>query len=493
MCRQRRYQRVLIWLQVLIAIPLVAQSARMVFHNDWRDDLRQGDQYFATGQYYTALQTYTTLADQVDHAEIALRIGIIRAIRGEYDQAEYALWQALHGRLAPDARDLAVLYQGYVLDRRDQAQRARQVWSWLPSHTWFAGYAHVLQAEWALYHGDYAAAELDYRAALDQFLLADWHSLVIYRLALLQAATNPPAAQTLLAALHQPPSVPMTRLAFFLKPLLAYNDHDVQQLHTVLQADPDLRPQLLGQFYLDHNLFALAEAQFAAIAADSPHARAAAAYAAYTRWRAGDRDQSLKQLQSLVAAHPNDPRARTLLALVYLNQANADAARIQIDTITALAPTNPDTHLAWAHWYTAQSDYVNASQEYQRALEQAQPEQRGKYALLVARFHLHTTYEICTYGLPAAELAIETLDAHEEAWTTLAASRYYCADFQGAIEAAQQALQYNARADAAFYLGLALNATGERAAAQIALTHAADLAPASIWRERAEDRLNWWY
>lgn len=478
---------------MLIAILLVIQAGRVVFDPDWRDDLRQGDQHFAAGQYYAALQTYTALAAHVDHPEVALRLGIVRAIRGEYDQAEHALWRALHGQLAPDARDLAILYQGYVLDRRDQARRAWLVWSWLPSRTWCAGYAHVLRAEWALQHGDYAAAELDYRAALDQPLLADWHALVIYRLALLEAARNPAAAQTLLTTVHPPPSVPTGRLTFFLNPLLAYRDHDVQQLHTVLQSDPDLRPQLLGQFYLDHNLFALAEAQFAAIAPDSPYAQAAAAYAAYTRWRAGDSRQSLKQLQNLVAAHPDDSRARTLLALVYLYQANTDAARAQIDTIAALAPTNPDTHLAWAHWYTAQSDYVRASQEYQRALAQAQPEQRGQYALLVARFHLYTTYEVCTYGLPAAELAIESLGAHDEAWTVLAASRYYCADFQGAVAAAQQALQYNPRADAAFYLGLALNATGERAAAQIALKRAADIAPASIWRERAEDRLNWWY
>ncbi len=491
--RQRRYPRERTWFQVFIAILLVAQSAHIVFRTDWRDALRQGDQYFAAGQYYAALQTYTTLAAHVDSPEIALRIGIMRAIRGEYDQAEHALWRALHGQLAPDARELAMLYQGYVLDRRDQAQRAWQVWSWLPSHTWFAGHAHVLRAEGALHYGDYAAAELDYRAALGQPLLADWYMFVIYRLALLQAASNPTAAQTLLAAVHHPPPVPMARLAFFLKPLLIYSDHDVQQLHRVLQSDPDLRPQLLGQFYLDHNLFALAEAQFTAIAPDSPYAQAAAAYAAYTRWRAGDSAQSLNQLQRLVAAHPDDPRARTLLALVYLNQANTNAARAQINTITALAPTSPDTHLAWAHWYIAQSDYVNASQEYQRVLNQAQPEQRGKYALLVARFHLYTTYEICTYGLPAAELAVGSLEDHEEAWTTLAACRYYCADFQGAVAAAQQALQYNAGADAAFYLGLALNAMGERAAARIALKRAADLAPASIWRERAENRLHQWY
>jgi Flp pilus assembly protein TadD len=69
----------------------------------------------------------------------------------------------------------------------------------------------------------------------------------------------------------------------------------------------------------------------------------------------------------------------------------------------------------------------------------------------------------------------------------LARARFGCGDPSGAREAAEQALQQSpASAEATYYLGRALAALGDRPAARLALINAADLAPRSPWRERAE-------
>lgn len=492
---RRSFSPAVALVQLLLLLLLLGQAARWTFKPDRRDDLRQADRLFQTGQYYAALRSYLSLWSHQQTPELALRLGIVRTVRGEYNLAERMLWSTLTSEVEGEAHDLAALYMGYVLDRRDDPQRAHTIWSWIPVTSRLHNYQHVLRAEQALQRGDYATAEVHYQAASDPSLLLAWQHVIHYRLALLHAASNPDAAHNELnnlagrvthsgqVARYSQPYEPL------LVPLLPAPADEPWELLAVLQADPATRPQLLGQFYLDHNLFALAEAQFAQVAPDSPNARGAAAYAAYTRWRSGDTQGGLNRLEELVAAYPDDPPARTLLALVYISQDETTAARDQIDTVTTVAPTNPDTHLAWANWYTAQRDYVQASDEYRQVLRQAPPDQRGRYALLVARFHLNTTYELCERGLPAAEIAARELPTDAAAWTVLAASRYYCDDAAGAVEAAHTALRSNRSADAAFYLGVALADMGDRDAARSALVQAADLAPASVWRERAEARL----
>src|SRR5262249_38252366 len=150
-------------------------------------------------------------------------------------------------------------------------------------------------------------------------------------------------------------------------------------------------------------------AQFATVAPGSPGALAAATYAAYTSWRSGVRAEGQRQLEALVAAYPREPRARALLALVYLADDDAADARAQLDLVQGMAPRAPDTHLAWAQWYAAHHDYVAAASEYRRALDQALPEERGRYALALARFHLASGLHACEVGPPAAEEATRYL------------------------------------------------------------------------------------
>ncbi len=478
-------------LRLLFAVVLLVLAAQLVFRPDPRDNMRAADSLFIGGHYYAALQRYSSLAAQNTSAELALRLGIVRTLRGEYALAERLLRQAIQSGLSGPTHRLALLYLGHVLVARGQDVGGIQIWALLdscappPEGCAYSGPQRILRAELSLRREEYASAEADYRAARGAALPADWNRLVAYRLALLQSARDPDAALDLLAAplptsaAHDP----------WLQPLLPTLSSDATQLQAVLNAEPETRPQLLGQLLLDQNLYRLAEAQFTQITPDNPNALAAAAYAAYTRWRAGDQRRGLERLEELVAAHQDEPWARTLLALAYLSTNDTAAAEDQLATIRTLAPSDPDTHLAWANWYVAQGDYVNANIEYQQALAQVPPADRGRYALLIARFHLNSTYEQCELGLPAAEMAARALPSSADAWTILAAHRYHCGNVEGAVAAARTALDQAPGAAAAFYLGAALVAEGEWEDARTSLVRAADLAPASIWRERAEATL----
>jgi tetratricopeptide (TPR) repeat protein len=348
----------------------------------------------------------------------------------------------------------------------------------------------VLEAEALLAGADYAGAEAAYRAALRPDLPRAWRGLAHTRLALLRAAGDPGAALAELEAsdaAHEPADA---SAEVWIAPLLPAANPDATQLAAALRAPPDTRAQQLGQMYLRARLYTLAEAQFASVAPTSAGAGAAAAYAAYTHWLAGDRTEGIRRLQSLAVAYPGDTRARALLALAYLATDDDDRARAELEVVRALAPRAPDTHMAWGQWHAAQHDYVAAAEAYDHALRDAPPEERGIYALALAQFHLDTSFIVCEKGRPAAEEAAQLRPDDARVWIALSATSLVCGDPAAARAAAEQALRQNPRdAEASYHLGRALAQLGQRAAARAALVNAADFAPASPWRERAEAQI----
>jgi tetratricopeptide (TPR) repeat protein len=523
---------------VVFLLPLADQHApRTRPLLQLQDDIQRADTLFADGHYYAALQEYTRLSAQEplpppDAATILLRLGMVRTIRGEWDQAETALRQALHQhQIEPGAgpsRGLARLYLSHVLREQGRMTEAVGVWAGANEDGTeereteaprFAGPAHVLQAEWELRQTHYRTAEAHYRAATRYPLPSDWGKLVIYRLAFLDAASSASAALDELetgtdwyaqwdeqnrgsprGSLKLPPlptrgpslSLSISPPDPFLTPLLPDIGSQAGTLLGILRAEPVRRAQLLGQFYLGQSHYTLARDQFARVPHGHPLALAAAVSLAYSRWQEGDIRGSIRDLETLTAAHPDQPRLRVMLALAYLTRSDPDAARQHIHALTQSYPDQPEIYLSWSHWYLFHRDYVNASKGYQKAMAQAVVPfaQRGRYALLTARYHLATTYAVCEEGLPAAETAVRALPNQARAWTTLAASRYYCRDLSGARAAAYQALDRGAGAEAAFYLGATLLDMGDIPAARTALVQAADEAPDTIWRERAEARLS---
>ena len=199
--------------------------------------------------------------------------------------------------------------------------------------------------------------------------------------------------------------------------------------------------------------------------------------------------ERLPAIEVIVAEHPQNARLRSLLALAYLDRREPTRAQAQLEVLRKLAPRAAETYLAWGQWNTAQSDYTAAAADYRRAVDAAPPDQRGTYMLALARFQLDATLRVCEDGLPAAEQAARLLD-NGAAWTILAESRLSCHDYAGASGAATSALEREpSNAEAAFYRGQALALLGQRDAARQSLIAAADFAPASDWRVKAERAL----
>jgi Flp pilus assembly protein TadD len=461
----------------------VASALLLAFRNDPRDDLRAADRLFVAGRFHEALAAYAPLGTALPTAQ--LRLGMVRAVRGEALAAEAALRAAMNRSLSDGDYHLALLYLGHALHIRERHELALSTWALLedcrsPAACALRGPGRLLVAEAALQRGAYAEARAALETALALPLPPAWAALARYRLALLDASSSPDAA---LAQLALP--APVTPEQLLLAPLLPAGSDGAAQLAAVLAAEPEARSQLLGQLYLELGLFGLAETQFALVDPTSPEALSAAAFAAYTRWRAGDVRTGLARLEALVAAHPDEPRARTLLALAYLDS-DAEAARAQLDAVADLRPGSANLELAWASWYAARREYAEASLAHERAVLQAPPAERPRFALLAARFHLATTYELCERGLPLAQLAAQGRADDADTQSALAATSYRCGDHVAATDAARAAQRVGAGPEAAYYLGAALAALGDSVAARAALIRAADLAPASIWRERAE-------
>lgn len=485
----------LLWRLARIGLALVIlwQGARLAFRPDPRDDLRHIDSLFITGRYHDALLAADALvAREPRFAPAFARLGMLHAIRNDQPAASRALAFAIGLGLSEDDRDLVRLYQGKVAVAASLRDEALRFWSTITPRAQLYPIRRVLEAESLLGLEDYADAEASYRAALLPTLPPDWRAAVHSRLAGLRASSDPAGALDELALIEPPTASaqPLPSITLLVAPLLPTARPDAAQLADALRSATPQREQLLGQLYLSAGLYALAAAQFAVIAPNGPDALAAATYAAYTRWSAGDRAEGRRQLEALVAAWPAEPRARTLLALTYLADQDTPRAQAQLDIIRALAPRAPDTHLAWAQWYAAQHDYPTAAEEYRRALDDAPLDQRGIYSLTLARFHLDTALNTCDVGLSAAQEAARLLPDDARAWSALAAARFACGDPAAARSAAEQSLQRSpSNAEARYYLGRALAQLGDRSGARTALVGTADLAPASPWRERAEAQL----
>lgn len=476
---------------ILIAgtVVLLALVAVLALRPTPRNDLRRADDLFAAGHFYAARAAYATLADRwPTFAPAWLRLGIVATLRNEPISAEHAFAAALRANPQPADTNLIRLYQGQLAARVGQTAQARQYWGQIDTNSALVPAQQLLNAELLLNQGDYAEAEASYRRALaSRALPGRGRVLASTRLALLRAASDPTAASALLAAI---PPTTATSHSELLDPLLPPANPSATEISAALAAPAEQRPQLLGQLYLGARLYALAEAQFASVGPENPNALAAAAYAAYTRWSAGDRAEGLRRLQALAEQYPNEPRARALLALALLNNNDDAAARRELEAVRTLAPNAPDTHLAWGQWYVAQHDYVAAAEAYRLALRDAPAEQRGNYALALAQFYVATGFRLCENGRDAANTATALLPSAPQAWAALAAARLSCGDASGTRAAANQALQLSpSEAEASYYLGRALAALGERDLARQAFIQAADSAPASGWRTRAEQQI----
>ncbi|MDW8234783.1 MAG: hypothetical protein RMJ54_18585 [Roseiflexaceae bacterium] len=482
------------FIQTALILTATLLAARLAFQPDLHDALRQADALFVAGRHYEAFHAYHALATRAPgFAPARLRLGMALTVRGEESAASREFGWALRLGLSNAETSLARLYQGRVAANMGYADEAARMWAQISPSSALYGLRLALEAEERLRHNDYTGAEAGYRAALATGLPESWRKTARARIAALRAGHDPAGAwrELRMAVVEGRGLRPLEQpLAEALRPLPL---PDARQLAAILASDEAIRPQLLGQVYLDAGWTPLAEAQFAIARERGSMTQAAEAYIAYAHLSDGDIGVALARLRDLALAAPDDPRPRMLLALAHLAARDAPAAFAELQEARRLAPNDPDVLLALGEWHAMQRDYPAAAAAYDEARRVAPAALRGTYALAQAQYHLRTSLQICEKGLPAAAEAIAWLPEHVQAWSALAQARLACGDAAGSRDAAAQASALDpASAEAAYHYGRALAALGDRTAARNALIRAADLAPASEWRIRAENQMAVW-
>ncbi|ABU57041.1 tetratricopeptide repeat protein [Roseiflexus castenholzii] len=482
------------FIQILLILAATLLAARLAFHPDPRDALRQADALFVAGRHYEAFHAYHALATRAPgFAPARLRLGMALTVRGESAAASREFGWALRLGLNEADTALARLYQGRLAADMGYADEASRMWMQIPTSSALYSLRLALEAEERLSQNDYAGAESGYRAALAVGLPDTWRRTAHARIAALIAGSDLSGAwnEARMAVTKEGRLHPIEQpLATPLRPLPR---PDVAQIAAILASDEAIRPQLLGQIYLDVGWTRLAEEQFAIARERGSLTQAAEAYSAYAQLLNGDVGVALARLHDLALAAPDDPRPRILLALGRLAVHDAQAALTELQEARRLAPNDPDVLLALGEWHTAQRDYPAAAAAYAEALRVAPAAMRGAYALALAQYHLKTSLQICEKGLPAATEAVARLPKNAQSWSALAHARLACGDIAGARDAAALAQTLDpASAEAAYHYGRALAALGDRTAARTALIRAADLAPASEWRIRAEEQMAMW-
>lgn len=451
--------------------------------------LRTADQLWRDGRATEAWALYTGLhgADALPpYAQ--LRLAGLALERGACGDAELLAAQVLHQPTTADDAALAHLIRAECALKRNASQCAGAEWNAIAASPTGDALAQVVQGEHALRNGDLAAATQHLEMALEQPLPPPWTAFAHLRLA--QTSSDSTVASQHIAAIPAtlPTADPATR------PLLPLRSHELAaqaaSVRATLAAPPADQDQLRGQVLLDAGLWQLARAHWDGLAQRDRDEPRPPAYAAYARYQLGERRRATLALRGLGQRFPGDPFIATLRATLVLRTGDANTAILFIERAEMEHPLDPALALVRADILAAQRRYADAIAERRRARNIAPAQQRARYALALAQQHVDLAYNLCDQGIAAAQDATTLGPNDAQAWHTLAAAQRHCRRYADAIAAAQRGLAL-APDDPAlqFYAGAALWENDQCEQARAYLLRAADLAPASTWRERAEELL----
>ncbi len=158
--------------------------------------------------------------------------------------------------------------------------------------------------------------------------------------------------------------------------------------------DPNVRKQKFfesGEKYFAEGKYREAAIQYSnAIQIDSRFAQAHYQLG-QTYLKLSDLPRAYQELSLAVEYAPDNYRAHTDLANLLVTSRNTDdlkQAKTHLDILKDKQPNNPETHEAWANYYTAQNNIGAAMQEMQQAIA-ADPNRSESY-LLLALFELRS-------------------------------------------------------------------------------------------------------
>lgn len=477
----RRTARILV--QALPALLLLFTAARLLLQADQLDRLRDARLLVLQGRSQLAFQQYqqlSTLGEQ--YPEFFLQFAELRLVRGEALEAERLLLRALRRPLAPTQRAEAQLAYGWALALQGRTDRAVAVWQTLPIS--LQGKAAVLRGELALLQGHLQEAQTAAQQALAAQLPPKWRALAAYRLALLQGLADPQAARAALLELDpQQGMLVLPPLGSWPTSLWAGR---IARLRTALDQSDGERRLALPALLAEEGLL---KASYALLIQDTTQPltnERALLFEARLRWHLGERNRALARLKEAITLYPQSAALLRLLALLQVEQ-HSPAAVETLALAERLDPVAPDNAVVRAALKRAEHDYEAAAQAYEEAIALAEPEQQALYHLHAARFYHGTTWQQCEAGLTHARQAVAGLDDDAEAWMLLSEMLLRCGQPAEALAAGDQlARRWPDEPAGHFIRGSALLSLNRHDEGREALLLAADLAPTSSWRTRAE-------
>lgn len=162
---------------------------------------------------------------------------------------------------------------------------------------------------------------------------------------------------------------------------------------TSCSRDPNVRKQKYfdsGEEYLAQGKYREAVIQYSNAVLIDPRFAQAHFQLSQTYLKLGDTTRAFQELNRTVELAPDNYRAHTDIANLWVTVRNPDGsvsqealkqAKPHLDLLREKVPNNPETHEAWANYYAAQNDLTSATQQAQQAIS-LDPGRSESYLLL---------------------------------------------------------------------------------------------------------------
>ncbi len=287
---------------------------------------------------------------------------------------------------------------------------------------------------------------------------------LLYRLALLTAATTPEAA-----------IAPLTTVANFPSDYTARAEQLLRAVQDgLVPADDAYLFGRVGYELIQLQEWALAERALSEAVTRNPDYADAHAYLGLAQDKLG-RDGTAA-FQMAVDLAPESPLAQFLFGLHYRERGQSVEALPYLEAAQRLDPENPAIAAEMAGAYAARNDLPNAELWFSEAVRLAP--QSPEFWLLLARFHVDYEWKVAELGLPAARMAVGLNPESALAHDALGYALIVTGDFYNGVESLAQALVLDPQlASGHYHFGLFYAIQNKSAEAREALNRALALDP----------------
>jgi tetratricopeptide (TPR) repeat protein len=264
-------------------------------------------------------------------------------------------------------------------------------------------------------------------------------------------------------------------------------DGDMLAVLEAVDAEPDpaRRNLLLGIAALQRSELSLARHDFEQSIALAPASAEAHAYLAHTLDQVGETVAAAELLDQALNLDKDSTLVYYFLGTHHRQVGNVDAAQAALWQALLRDPENAALRVEMAKTFVDESDYPNAEEWYQGAVEVAPDD--TDFVLMLVRFYLDHLYHVTEGGLPAAQALVELAPDDARAYDQLGWAHHLAGQHAEGERVLLQALKLDPDLVSAHYhLGSLYLTIGQHELARGHLQRVVDLDLHGFYRGRAE-------